>query len=165
MTNESMQHLTDEALNDLLIGMGSAESQSHLASCSLCRQKIEDFRAGIDILNETTLAWSENRSSRARKIVAVRPWLNRIPLPVLGLALAAAILLTIDTPVWRHNRVDPVHQPVPVAAETQDTDEQIAQDNELLQAVNEAINPQDASPVNEYKLLDRPHPRHKQRPQ
>jgi hypothetical protein len=52
-----------------------------------------------------------------------------------------------------------------VVAPQEDSEAQIAQDNELLKAVNAAINPDEMSPFKEYDLSGRPHPRHRHRPQ
>jgi hypothetical protein len=42
-----------------------------------------------------------------------------------------------------------------------DSQAQIVEDNQLLQAVNAAINQDEASPLDEYKILESPHTRSK----
>ena len=65
MTREAMNHLSDEALNDVLIGMGAPASESHLAVCPLCRSKVEAFQADLGAWNAATLNWSQARAEQA----------------------------------------------------------------------------------------------------
>ncbi|MGO8756545.1 MAG: hypothetical protein ACLQG3_00330 [Terracidiphilus sp.] len=164
MTRESTTHLSNDALNDVLIGLGDAESEFHLAACPLCRAKVEEFRSGLDTFNQTTQAWSEARSSTSPRI-EVRPRRLRLSVPALSWALAAAVLLTVAAPVWRHNDFFPAHRDTQATGAPEDSEAQIAEDNELLKEVDAAINPEEVSPIKEYDLSVRPHPRHRQRPQ
>lgn len=163
MIPESMNHLSDEVLDDILIGLGSSAAESHLAECPLCRGKVEDFRSGLDKFNQTTLAWSEARSN-AMGQVQIRRRLLRFPF-IMGWALAAAVLLTIAIPVWRGDGHSWSNPNIAKVAPPQDSQTQIAEDNELLKAVNSAIDQDDESLNNEYQLLERPHPRLKTRPE
>jgi hypothetical protein len=168
MTPETTNHLSDEALNDVLIGMGSLASESHLAACPLCRGKVEEFQSDLGAWNITTLNWSEARAERAGRIQArlsgIRPARRRPPLAAMGWALAAAALLALAIPVGREaGMFGPNHGST--VAPQEDSEAQIAQDNELLKAVNAAINPEEMSPLKEYDLFGRPHPRHRHRPQ
>ena len=160
MTPETTNHLSDEALNDVLIGLGSSASESHLAACPLCRGKVEEFHSDLGTWNRTTLKWSEARAGR----IQVRPARRRPPLGALGWALAAAALLAIAIPVGRESGMFDTNHGTTVAQQ-EDSEAQIAQDNELLKAVNAAINPDEMSPLKEYDLFGRPHPRHRHRPQ
>lgn len=165
MMRESANHLSGDALNDVLIGMGSSESEAHLAECPLCRGKVENFRASLDLLNKTTLAWSEARSKAAGGIQA-HPQRYRPSFASLGWAFFAVVLLLgLAVSVWRSPNVFPLHHSAKLVSPPEDSEAQIAQDNELLRAVNAAINPEVVSPFQEYDLSDRPHPRHRQRPQ
>jgi predicted anti-sigma-YlaC factor YlaD len=158
------EHLSDEALNDVLIGIGSSASESHLAGCPLCRGKVEEFQSSLGAWNVATLNWSEARAERAGAI-QVRPAQPRLPMAALGWALAAVALVAIAIPVWRDVSFLGSHHDTAVVAPQEDSEAQIAQDNELLKAVNAAINPDEMSPFKEYDLSGRPHPRHRHRPQ
>jgi hypothetical protein len=167
MTYQAMNHLSDEALSDVLIGMGSAEAESHLAACAVCRGKVEEFRAGLDVLNAATLAWSEDRARRAPRIHAPSPADSRLYWPrvaALGWSLVAVVLLALVVPLWHPAHwFAPIHSAA-VVAPPEDSQEQIAQDNELLKAVDAAIHPNEILPLKQVGLLERPHPRHRQRP-
>lgn len=164
MTPETTNHLSDEALNDVLIGMASPAAESHLADCPLCRGKVENFQSDLGAWNATTLQWSETRAERAGSIQLHRAR-RRQPLAAMGWALAAVALIAIAIPVGRESGIFNPHHDTAVVTPPEDSETQIAQDNELLKAVNAAINPDEMSPLKEYDLFGRPHPRHRHRPQ
>lgn len=164
MTRESTNHLSGEALNDVLIGMGSSASESHLAACSLCRGRIEEFQSDLGAWNAATLNWSESRAARIQvSRDQIRPARRPLPLAALGWALAAMALVAIAIPVGRENGLFGTHRGTATVVPQEDSEAQIAQDNELLKAVNAAINPREMSPLKEYDFSDRPGPRHKHR--
>jgi len=69
MNSTPTQHLPDEALDDFLIGISSAESEVHLAACKDCRDRVQSFRSDLQTFNQSTLLWSESK-----------PFLNLRPL-------------------------------------------------------------------------------------
>jgi len=170
-------HLTEDALNDLLIGLGTEESEAHVAACPECRSRVEEFQSTVQAFHTSSMAWSEFRSkfrtefrSEPRPVLRVSPPARvKVRNAQLGWALAAAMLLAIGLPTWNanHRRVANVATPAPVAAPvaasgdptSTDSDAQIAQDNELLRSVNLALNSEEESPVSEYHLLDKPRAR------
>jgi hypothetical protein len=163
MTPEQSTHLSEEAFNDVLIGLGTPESDAHLAVCSTCSNHLRQFRIDIESFNETTLAWSEARptaSLRATRRSKVRP----VMYSPLGWALAAVLLIAIGIPVRSHylsslGRAS-VQAPAP-----EDTQAQIAQDNDLLRSVDVALNENEESPISAYHLSETPHPRQRTRPE
>jgi hypothetical protein len=159
MTHESTNHLSDEALNDVLIGMGSKASEAHLAACPLCRGRVEEFQSDLGAWNVASLNWSQARAGR----IQVHPARRRRPAAALGWALAAVALVAIAIPVGRNIESFGIHHNAAMVDPEEDSEAQIAQDNELLKAVNAAINPREMSPLKEYDFSGRPHPRHKHR--
>jgi hypothetical protein len=164
MIPERTSHLSDEALDDVLIGMGAPEAEKHLAACQVCRERVEAFRSGLDEFDQTTLAWSQARSNAMERI-QVRPRLQRLPRTFMGWALAVAVLLAIAIPLLRYNDHFWSNQNPTQISSSEDSETQIAQDNELLKAVNVAINEDNESLNNVDQLLGRPHPRQKTRPE
>jgi len=162
-TREAVNHLSDEALNDVLIGRGTEASQLHLEKCAFCREKVERFQSGLAAWKTAALHWSEARTERARQI-RVRPAWPRPLLIALGWSLGAVALLAIVVPVGRERGLFGTHRDNAAFSRVEDSEAQIAQDNELLKAVNAAINPDEISPLMEYDLSERPHPRHRHRP-
>ena len=163
MTAEHSAHLSEETLNDVLIGMSAPEADAHLAACPACRSQLEEFRSTMQLFNQTSLAWSEARPMKkpARSVSILRPYL----LGPASWALAAVALLAIALPVWQHEHRAPVQSAPVAAAEPEESPTQIAQDNDLLQAVNVALNTDEASPLSEYRLSNGPRPRLKARPE
>ena len=167
MSKQSATHLTEEALDDLLIGLTSVESEAHLAECAACRTKVQAFGAHLNVFNQASLSWSQ---SRAEALPAIRPaasakvksiWTALAP---LEWAAAAAVLALLALPVWNRNQL-----PVPVGSavatpSAPDTEAQIAEDNDLLKSVDAALNTNDASPIAEYDLIDRPRSHSKAKP-
>ena len=186
MKSESSAHLSEEALDDVLIGLSSPESEAHLAICSVCRGQLEDFQSRVQVFNQTSLAWSESKPavSLRPKVEAKARRQRFIP---LELAMAATLLLLIGVPVWNREHNQTSEPPVAQSAaagdsETQiaqdndllrsvdaalsthvDSDAQIAQDNDLLRSVDEVLSSNDDSPIREYHLAVKPHTRMKAR--
>jgi hypothetical protein len=161
MTPEQSAHLSEEAINDCLIGLGSPQSEAHLAVCVGCSSRVKEFQTDMAAFNQTTLAWSESRP-RTNLHSAPAPRTGRIAVLPLGWALAAALLVVIGFPVWNHYR-SAVHTAPAAGSASVDSEAQIAQDNDLLQSVNVALNEDEESPVAVYHLSEAPHPRSKAR--
>jgi anti-sigma factor RsiW len=153
MTPAWSNHLSEEALDDVLIGLGSAESEAHLALCPECRTQVETFRGDVALFNAASTAWSERRHPQPRHRersgagmrIAFASW-----------AAAAAALMIMAFGIWHHRPGPPQNQAISVQPQVVDTEAQIAQDNQLLQAVNAAISPDEESPIDEYKILESP---------
>jgi len=153
-------HLTDEAFDDVLIGLASAESEAHLAVCPSCRTKVQAFRGHVDTFNQASLAWSQSRAEAlpaiqpppARKIKS--PWTALAP---AEWAIATAVLLFIALPVWNRGPHSDPYSGVIQNPATEDSETQIAQDNDLLKSIDAALSAGDASPVAEYGLVEQPH--------
>jgi len=161
MTPEQSAHLSEEAINDCLIGLGSPQSEAHLAVCGECSSRLKEFQMDMAMFNQATLAWSESRPRRNQH-AAPTPWIGRIAASPLGWALAAALLVAIGYPAWNHYR-PAAHTASLAGPPIVDSEAQIAQDNDLLQSVNVALNEDEESPVAVYHLSEAPHPRSKAR--
>lgn len=165
MTAEASAHLSEEALNDVLIGLSSPESDAHIAVCAVCRGQLEEFRSEMRMFNQASLASSEARPTMIPRASAKATGRRAMFVPA-GWVLAAAVLLIIGVPAWWNydHRFSPNRGPAPASA-TEDSEAQIAQDNDLLRSVNIALNTNEVSPISEYHLSERPHPRLKARPE
>jgi hypothetical protein len=171
MTQSPQFHLSEEALQDVLIGLSSPESDEHLVGCAECKSQVEEFRSTMQLFNQASLRWSEARAAATIVTpVQARPWRPRLTPAVWALA-TAALLLVIEVPLWHQNRHSQQTAQAPAAPPTleasatrADSEAQIAEDNDLLRSVNAVLDPTEVSPVSEYHLLDRPHGHRKGRP-
>ena len=156
-------HLSEAALNDLLIGLGSEESEAHVAACPECRSRVEEFQSTVQAFHTTSMAWTQYRSEFRATARITPPARVKVRYAQLGWALAVASLLAIGIPTWNanHRRMENVATTSLSAkvAASADSEAQIAQDNELLRSVNLALNSEEESPVSEYHLLEKPHMR------
>jgi hypothetical protein len=153
MTPESTTHLSDEALNDVLIGLGSPESHAHLDACKECRAQVQAFRGDVQLFNAASIAWSESRWPIAR---ITAPHRGRPRIPFASWTAVAATLVIMALAVWHHRSAAPPAQVSAPQSLPADSEAQIAQDNQLLQAVNAAISPEEESPIVEYKIMESP---------
>ena len=148
MTTQSLPHLSQEAFDDLCIGLGTPESEAHIAICGDCRAKLAEFQSDVMLLKQASLAWSEARPRR----IPPRVSLGRAPFAAAGLTGMAVVLFVIVVTVGHHNGPGPeaFHAPV-VESQTANNEAQIAADNELLREVDAAIS-DDESPIDQYLL-------------
>ena len=179
MTPENSAHLAPEQIDDCLIGLSSAESTAHLAQCPQCRRQVDEFQSQMKSFNQTTLAWSEARTearseSRSESSIEARPQPASFNHPTktrqaigspLSWVLAAALLVAIGLPVWHHHQDVASNHPAPQVSTQEETEAQIVQDNDLLRAVNVALNQSEQSPIREYHLSEAPHSHLRKRPE
>jgi hypothetical protein len=156
MTPACSAHLSDEAFDDVLIGMGSPESEAHLGTCQDCRLRVNAFRSDLALFNSASMAWTESQPVRVR--ATARKTVLRTRLAFVSWAGMAAVLAVMAVAILHHHGppAPPSHAAANVV-QPADTEAQIAQDNQLLQAVNAAISPDEESPIDQYKLFQTRH--------
>lgn len=59
----SHDHITDDQIDDLLIGDLAPQPTAHLATCDLCNARVAHASETLSSFHNVTLAWSERRSS------------------------------------------------------------------------------------------------------
>ncbi len=151
-------HLSEEALDDVIIGLGTEQSHAHLDVCAECRAHITIIHGDVALFNAASMAWSQSRRPKAHPN-PLQPRDRRIPAAFAGSASAAAALVVMAFGIW-HHRPETLSNPANSLrvqpSEPVDSEAQISQDNQLLQAVSAAISPDEASPMVEYKILEGP---------
>jgi hypothetical protein len=148
------EHLSEEALDDVLIGLGSEEAEAHLAACGHCSDTLRQFQAKMGSFNQASLAWSETRPVPEAMSEAVAR-LNAKPrgvITTLSWAVAVALVAALGFQIWTYEFRRPSTPPVASVSPSVDSDMQIAQDNQLLQSVNAALSASDVLPASEYGL-------------
>lgn len=157
MRREGLDHLPEEAINDFLIGLGSPQARAHLEVCPDCGSRVREFHAGVKAFNQASLAWSAARPLAVRpdshrmsaRRIAASPW---------SWALAATLLIGLAFPLWSRHGATQNNAAVATAAQA-NSEEQIAEDNELLRSVNMALSEGENPPVDDYNLFEKPHAR------
>ena len=152
-------HLNDDQFLECAIGEEpGVEAAAHLRECEVCREELARFGMSVSSFNRVARAWSEARP------VAVRTegrgyWTAR---PFFALAagmVAACLVLGLGMEAVLHHEqggrpgmVASVSGGDGLGDSQEDSAAQIAQDNQLLMAVDVAIRSDDRSPVQEYGL-------------
>jgi hypothetical protein len=71
--------------------------------------------------------------------------------------MAAVLAVMAVAILHHHGPAAPLNHGTANVLQPADTEAQIAQDNQLLQAVNAAISPDEESPIDQYKLFQTRH--------
>jgi predicted anti-sigma-YlaC factor YlaD len=149
-------HLTDDQFTQCVIAAPTAESAAHLLDCAQCRKELSRFTTSVSDFSRVTLAWSESRPSVSLRGAS----LSRMSHPIFAharWALAAVLVLAAGVPVLlrgNHQVAVPADVAVVAAPVPDDSQEQIAQDNKLMQSVSLAIGVGEPSPFREYGLQE-----------
>lgn len=152
MTREMLTHLSEESLDDVLIGMGGADSHAHLARCAECRARVEQFTSDVELFNTASMAWSEAHPRRMPELTLQAP-ARRMPFALMGSAIAAALAVVVALSVGHHGSTLQENKAV-IDVQVEDSQTQITQDNQLMEAVNAAIGPEEDSPMVEFGLSE-----------
>jgi predicted anti-sigma-YlaC factor YlaD len=160
-------HLTDDQFTECVIMAPSAASEAHLRDCAQCRQELVRFTTSMSDFGMAALAWSESQPQVSLRGVAT----PRHPHPLLvhaRWAVVAALVLIIGVPVVLHGDHEAKVVPGTTAVATEvpdDSDAQIAQDNQLMRSVDVAIGMSEPSPFRQYGLQESPRPKLKRAPE
>jgi hypothetical protein len=130
-------HLSEDDLDDFLLGLASSDAAGHVAACPACRQRIATFESQMAVFNQASRDWSEARSNTiSRDLAAHRPSLRLTP-AAMWYSTAAAVLavaLTVTTNLHRDAGLQTgTSQTETVAAVAPD---EIDADNAMLAAIN-----------------------------
>jgi len=99
----SSTHLSEDQIDDLLIGYLATEPAAHLATCEPCQLRVSEAKAPIANFKAVSLAWSERRSATLPSQLsrAKTPSWHR---PAAWAATATAVLLVgIAVPMAKHD--------------------------------------------------------------
>lgn len=105
--SELRMHLTDEQMDDVLIGDASAEAAAHLKACPACAARMAAATMPMASFKAVSAAWSERRSATMPAIVPQRAGLGaRGRMMAWSAALSAMIVAGIAVPVFLHQQQD-----------------------------------------------------------
>lgn len=159
---QAYPHPSQEELDDLLMGIATIEVrtrvEAHLELCPSCLAQVTTVQSALSVFNQASLAWSEARS-------------NSLPLPSAApavsswrglpgrLVVAAIVLFALALGLHLFHRP----APAPLTAANRApavSNQELARDNDLLQAINAEINTPVPSPAELYS--DAPTPKTRQ---
>lgn len=94
--NSAVLHLSEDDLDEVLLGIASPQSSAHLAACDLCTERFQTFqtelKAQMTAFNQASMAWSEARSNTISRDLASHKSTPRLTLPAIWSATAAMVL-------------------------------------------------------------------------
>ena len=95
--NSALSHLSEDDLDEILLGIASAESTAHLAGCDVCTERFIAFQTELKsqmaAFNQASMAWSEARSNTISRDLAHHKATPRLTLPKVWSAAAAMVLV------------------------------------------------------------------------
>jgi len=142
-------HLSDDELDEILIGIATVDASTHLAGCSACGDRFAAFQSQLDSFNHATMAWSEARANTiSRDIAAHRP--------TQRVTLRAAWSSAVGFVVAAHHSSAPaplaaIHAPMVMPEQEAVQQHEIASDNEMLAAIHSEIVVPDADRLELYE--------------
>jgi len=108
--NSAITHLTEEQIDDVLLGELAAAPAAHLAGCDACKAQVALAEAPIASFKAVSLAWSERRSATLpSKLIpsSASSWYRHAS---WAAAASAVLLLAIAVPVTRYEAASSKHQ-------------------------------------------------------
>jgi len=177
MNRMSNRHLTEDQMDDVLIGDLAAEAGAHLEQCADCQMRVETARAPIASFAAVSMAWSERRSATA-PVTLVQVVISGQRRANWVAATTAALLVAVSIPLtMREKRTEVVASDVapqamtvqgqtapraglmkqariqPVAVHHDHPAAEIAHDNEMLQAIDREMDAAVQAPSDNFGLM------------
>jgi predicted anti-sigma-YlaC factor YlaD len=154
MNSKISNHLNDDQFMECAIGVEpGAEAAAHLRECEACREELARFGMSVSSFNSAAQAWGESlppMSVRGASVGQQGYRASRRFFAVASYALAACLVVSVGVEVLHHDQAGSGNVST-VSAPQEDSAAQIAQDNQLLMAVDVAIRSDDRS-AQEYGL-------------
>ena len=157
MTTAAVCHLTQDELDELLLGAARADLREHCAACASCAARIDNLSESIHLYNQASLAWAEARSHTfTRDLSGHKPTrrLTAFAARSLAATLVLGVLasLTAGTRLWTAHLADSSLEaalhPAVRAFAPETRAQQIARDNAMLDAIDaELTEPESAPPA------------------
>jgi len=142
--NSAITHLTEDQIDDVLLGELAAAPTGHLAGCNACQARVALAEAPIASFKAVSLAWSERRSATLPSkpiLSSTSSWYRHAS---WAAAASAVLLLAIAVPVTRYEAASSKHQ---LASNSTPHITQPAQVNAALTVPNEILHEVRIQPV------------------
>lgn len=99
--NFAVTHLSEDQLDEVLLGVASPEVSAHLAGCDPCTERFVSFQTKLQVqmsaFNQASLAWSKARSNTISRDIRRHKSTPRVTLPAVWSAASALLLAAIFT--------------------------------------------------------------------
>lgn len=150
------RHLTDDDLDELMMGVDRPELQAHCAACAPCCSRISAFSASIQPFNDASLAWSQARSHTFTRDLSQHRQTWRLTANAARSAVAMLVLgLVASLTAGMHLRpaqvtgesLATVTQPAPHPFSADARAQQIARDNAMMQAIDAELTEPESTPA------------------
>ncbi len=147
------RHLTQDELDELLMGVASPELRAHCATCTRCSDRETALSESIQFYSQASLAWSEARSNTfTRDLSGHRP-ARRITASAAR-SVAATLIFGLVASLSAGTHLWPVHFAGPALQAGSTTRafapdaraQQIARDNAMLEAIDAELTEPESTP-------------------
>jgi len=137
------QHLSEDDLDEVLMGFGSAAASAHLAVCEPCEQRLSAFQTQMAQFNQASLAWSEARSNTISRDLSTHKPTPRLTLSAAWSSAAAfALVLAFGVTAGLQHApatLEAANASTAQAGAAPDPQHEIDSDNAMLQAIDSEI--------------------------
>ena len=108
MNTMSNRHLTEDQIDDLLIGDLAPETTAHLKQCTTCQTRLEAAKAPIASFRAVSMAWSERRSATVPVTLVQAASSAGRRQAHWAAAATAALAVALSVPLMIHQKQSPV---------------------------------------------------------
>jgi hypothetical protein len=136
-------HLSEDDLDEVLIGIASSESLMHLAECEPCEARLIAFRSEMAAFNQASIAWSEARSNTISRDIAAHKPTPRLTLGAAWSSAAALVVtfafglsMALHQPGATLDAANPSSTQTAVVTHPDHDQDQLASDNAMLAAID-----------------------------
>ena len=153
----SNRHLSEDELDEVLMGIGSPAAAAHLAFCDPCGERLSEFQVQVAIFNQASLDWSTARSNTISRDLAHHKPTPRLTLTTMWSSIATfALALAFGvTAAVQHASVPAGNPPAQVAA-VADPQSDLAADDAMLANIDSEVNTPATARLNLYVNTNAP---------
>ncbi len=137
----NFKHLTDEQFANILAGDHSdLGTRLHVESCAKCQRELTSLGAAVGDLNYASLRWAEGRAERIQ--VPSRWVLNWNSMPGWGATFAGVLMFGVALGAHMQFNQQSAAVVRPSHAIPAPSDDELAQDNNLMLSINNELTEQ-----------------------
>jgi hypothetical protein len=138
-----LKHLSEDDLDEILMGIASPDASAHLAECPPCAERLTAFESQLAVFNHASLAWSEARSNTLTRDISAHKATPRVTLTTvwgsaatLMVALAFGLSITLHPAPATLEAANPSSSQPAIAVHPEHDQNELASDNAMLEAID-----------------------------